>query len=290
MLNHARFLQDGEKFKLLYATDCWDPETEARLIAWLNTLDPQQVHNAKGGVIPTVPLRQSHVGAVLASYYFERRYLESARNICDPDPMLFLGNAAPRPADNPKGVGARFVFAELEANVFYFGTFGPELSWVKPHIKSLSELNIEHENADTVFRSRFLPEAVSRWLKQDKSVFVRDLSSDLIPNPDKFTIFSIDSFGNIKLSLLASDELFKNLKIGQNIQIEIGGLIRHVQVSSNLGAAAKNQLLLAVGSSKRGLGDMDFGLDLYCQEGDASEQFKTGGQKPSPGDQFAIMY
>ena len=32
-------------------------------------------------------------------------------------------------------------------------TSGPELAWVKPHIKSFQELDIEYLNADTVFRS-----------------------------------------------------------------------------------------------------------------------------------------
>ena len=275
----------NSELNLLYATDCYDSETEARLIAWLNPLEGLRIHNVKGGVLSSEPLRPSHVGAILCSYYFERRDLETNYKVRDNRPMIFLGNAAPRPADNPHGVGAKFAFAELEESVYYFGTLGPELSWVKVHIKELYELNIEYQNARTVFRSRFLPEMVARWLRHDSSVFKNRLNLGEIPEPDKNTIFSIDSFGNIKLPLTLNDI---NLKNGEKCELKIGPISREIRVAAKLGDGLKNELLLAQGTSKRGLSENDFGLDVYCQQGNAARQFECCGTLPSAGDKFML--
>lgn len=284
------FLNKGVPVKMLYATDCWDPETEVRLLAWMGTLDHSRVYNPKGGVLATDSLNQEHVGAVFTSYYFERRWLELEQGKVDSEPMIFLGNAAPRPGDNRMGVGTRFVFAELQGNVYYFGTLGPELSWVKPHIKCFQELNIEYVNASTVFRSRFLPDMADVWLKQDPKVFVKPLSTDLIPDPIKEQIYSVDNFGNIKLGLTAGDELYHEISQRQSIRIAIGDSSLKVKVGRNLGDARTGELLLAPGSSRRGLGPLDQGIDIYCQNGSAAEKFTRVTRRPAAGDNYYIRF
>lgn len=282
------YLKKGTPSKLIYATDCFDTETRVRLIAWINILDQYFVHNAAGSILPTESLNQEHLSTVFTSFYFERRSIEKGR-FADQDPVLFLANAAPRRAGNRTGAASKFVFAELEGNVYYFGTFGPELSRVKEQIKCLWELAIEHKHAKTSFRSRFLPEMVARWLEHDSAMFVEEVPLSEIPEPQKNIVASVDNFGNIKLGFSERDEEYRSIRHAGEAFVTLNGITHKAKVGAPLGDAQKGEMILTVGTSRTGFGDEDYGIVIYCQNESAIDKFrKPGGEPPQIGQKIEI--
>jgi len=178
------------------------------------------------------------------------------------------------------------VLAQLPGNIFYLGTLDGALSLVKDTIidQKLFELNIEHVNAATVFRSRFLPETAVAWISGARDAVKHEIDIDLIrPLEDQNVILSVDNFGNIKTALTKSDLEEKGIKIGDMLHVSIGSRTLMVKYGLGLGDVEEKELVLAQGSSNHGIsGTPKNLLDIYCNNLNAARQFGLESIPNSP--------
>jgi len=267
------YLKPGSPVTVISMTDCHDTETYARMAARFAGNLPSNL-SFNGGTLPVDNFATLHLGAAVASFVGERLSLDPEKQT----PVILLGNAAPRPGNDPDSVGTRFVLAQLPGNVFYLGTLDGALSLVKEGIvdQNLFELNIEHANATTVFRSRFLPEIAAAWVLGERGAIREEIEIDLVkPLENSSLILSVDNFGNIKTGLTSKDLEDQGLKHGDMLEISINdGPPIVVKYGKGLGDVPEGELVLAQGSTNHGLNGKPVNrLDIYCNNNNAAKRF-----------------
>lgn len=217
-------------------------------------------------------------------------------------PTVVLGNSAPRPSgDTVNCKGCDFVFAPLPGGLLYFGTFGPELSFVRPWLKEGDVWSLHIQRDGTPFRSRFLADVAGRYLRGDETALVTPVPLELIPPPPKrLVVCERDAQGNLKLGRTVSDPFFGGREYGQRLTVVINGVQQTAIWAECLSARGeKGDLVLAPGSSNHSLeGDPDQRfVDLYANEGHAAGLFLNSdlrrhhnGNLPDPGDAVELEW
>lgn len=186
------------------------------------------------------------VGFVTAQYAYAPR--EGA--------MFIYGNAAPRRTTNDatkNNIDHGIKYARLKNGVeivnvnseFAFG-------FVKKDIVEFRD--IDCPNAGSQFRSRdFFPESVARLIDGDRSILLKELDIDAIPDIPNNLVAWTDGFGNIKTTMRQSDLDERGLKPGDKVQVILNGV-------SMLGVIAKGGFtvdrgVLAVNAGSSGYED-----------------------------------
>jgi len=251
-------LSPGYVVPVNYYSDCSDTETTIRID--MDSLGgiPDQI-KYDGDIEPIEGLSPAHLSFVIASAHGKRLDLPESQQT----PIILLGNAAPRKGDSPNSVGEMFVLAELTGNVFYMGTIGG-LSLVQDQIvkERIWEVDIEHKNPNTVFRSEKLPRTAFRWFNGEAESIRGEVNTSEIPElSDRRIVGSIDSFGNIKTRLRKIDLEQMGISAGDTLRVKIGEIEHTVRYGQSLADASDGDLVIARGSTKHG---GDFLLDIYC--------------------------
>lgn len=183
-------------------------------------------------------------------------------------PLVILANSAPRRDSdhNPGKAGAPFVFARLGHNIFYFGTNSVELGYVKDHINGeVREVPIRGSNT---YRSRKLPERISRWRKGDMTFFGSIQPAENINLVQNTAIRIADNFGNVKTGLRVNDPVVQKVFQHEMVFIKINGRISVARTAAKLQDGGDGKLLFAKGSSIHDTSDLEnHQIDLFVKNG-----------------------
>ena len=170
-----------------------------------------------------------------------------------PKDTLIFANTAPR-KDNPKarkdneGEGLLYVTLKNGVSIVAVNS-GYSLSFVKDEIQELWSTHCEDRGSQ--FRSRdFFPQIVGLAVGEDFSFLKHKLNaSDTVPDmPAKATGY-VDSFGNIKTTIRASDAIVADLNPGDRLKVKIGTRTRTATVATGSFNIMEGDLAFAPGSS-----------------------------------------
>ncbi len=281
------YLKPGTQVGITWMTDCFDAETAARAEANFVGNIPSNVQFGSH-ILQGEPLSPLHLAVAFAGFLATRNKLPAEQQT----PVVFIGNAAPRAGGDPNSIGTMFVQARFPANVTYMGTLSEALSLVKDHIidRKIFEIAIEHLNADTVYRSQYLPSAVLSWISGERGIIKEPVSLEKVADlEDRFRVFSLDSTKNIKTGLRLSEVLDLELDIGDYVEISINGVTRTMRYGNGVGDVKEGEPVFAKGSSFHNLDKgKDSVFDIYVNNGDAIALFTENGAPPKIGDSIGV--
>ena len=170
--------------------------------------------------------------------------------------LVIYGNAAPRRDKNKAMVNNRdhgIQYVRLDngtevINVYSEYAFG----FLKDHIVEYRRLDCPDQGSQ--FRSRdFFPEAISRVINGDKTVFGDELKVSDIPDIPHNLVAWTDGFGNIKTSMRLSDLERLGFEMGQEVQVILNGVNMLGVIA--LGGFSVDRGVLAVNAGSSGYDD-----------------------------------
>jgi len=169
-----------------------------------------------------------------------------------PKDLIVFANCAPRKdikeaRQRNEGEGLLYGITKDEVPIVAVNS-GFSLSFLRGDIKLWSTDAQEHGSQ---FRSRdYFPRIVAAAARGDFSFKQRELDPlEVIPEPPKSCIGYVDSFGNVKTTIRADDEMVKALKPGQRLKVRIGNQIRAATVATGSFNVLEGELAFAPGSS-----------------------------------------
>jgi hypothetical protein len=201
-----------------------------------------------------------------------------------PEELIIFANCAPRKdvkeaRVNNEGEGLLFGTTKRGVQIVAVNS-GFSLSFVRDQIQELWSTDAEEFGSQ--FRSRdFFPRVVSEASGGHFSFIRHRLDpQSVIPEPPKSCIGYVDSFGNIKTSIRASDQIMESLEPGDRMKIRIGSQIRAATVATGSFNVLEGELAFAPGSS----GHENRFWELFKRGGSAWREF---GQ-PSTGTKIHL--
>lgn len=166
--------------------------------------------------------------------------------------MFIYGNAAPR-RDQSKAIknnqdhGIKYARLKNGAEVMNVNS-DFAFAFLKDQIVEFR--NLDCANSGSQFRSRdFFPEAVSRVMKKDPTVFLEELDIKQIPDLPNNLVAWTDGFGNIKTTMRKSDLEAMKLQPGQQVQVRLNGVTTLGIVAIGGFAVDRGVLAVNIGSS-----------------------------------------
>ena len=148
-----------------------------------------------------------------------------------------------------KASGAKPVIIKLKSGIYLLGpNSGYDFSMIKSRIEELYIYNGLNEKGQ--FHSRDLFSRISAHLMdylQDE-LELEEISTNIIPELDKFYIGHIDNFGNIKTTIVEED--FKGkYEYGELVNIKINEIVKKAKYVPNLFGGMPGELVVYPGSS-----------------------------------------
>lgn len=201
--------------------------------------------------------------------YDEERYSRPLETIIfqNTDPRLFAKSGL------TKARGAEPLILRLKSGLYICGpNAGFDFSLVKDKIdEAYIYKGINNEGQ---FHSRDLYSRISAHLmdEMEDELDLEEVSSDLIPQLDKFYIGHIDNFGNIK-STITSEKLKGRFEKGEMVKIKINNIVQQAKYVDNLFGGELGELVIYPGSS--GNLDSPF-LEITAWQHFGNESSKTG--------------
>lgn len=190
-----------------------------------------------------------------------------------PENMIVFANCAPRrdkkeARSNNAGEGLLMALLNNGVQVLAVNS-GYSMSFIREHISELWTVDCQEEGSQ--FRSRdFFPTALARMLKDDSGFKLTQLSAlEVIREYPEEVIAYIDSFGNLKTTIRASDSFIAGLKPGERIKVRIGTVARTATVATGSFNVMEGDLAFAPGSSGH---DNRF-WEFFQRGGSASAEF-----------------
>lgn len=170
-----------------------------------------------------------------------------------PENLVVFANCAPRKdrkeaRDNNAGEGLIYGILKNGVRVLAVNS-GFSMSFIREHLAELWTVDCEEEGSQ--FRSRdFFPRALSRLVAEDKSFKTKLINPmDVIRSYPEEVIGYIDSFGNLKTTIRASDVCVNGLNPGDRIKVRIGTVLRTATVATGSFNVMEGDLAFAPGSS-----------------------------------------
>ena len=148
-----------------------------------------------------------------------------------------------------KASGAKPVIIKLKSGIYLLGpNSGYDFSMIKNRIEELYIYNGLNEKGQ--FHSRDLFSRLSAHLMdymEDELEF-EEISTNIIPELDKFYIGHIDNFGNIKTTIV--EENFKGkYEYGELVNLKINEIVKKAKYVTNLFGDIPGELVIYPGSS-----------------------------------------
>lgn len=195
--------------------------------------------------------------------------------------LVIFSNTAPR--GDIKWIGENrqaFVCGILDNGIPFFAVnAGYNLSFVKTRLKGLWEVKVPNEG--TQFRSRdYYPEATMDILNGNSARIGKEVDLRNIPDMPKFTVASVDGYGNLKTTIIKS-HLSDNILKSTILRISINA--KSYFVLNTLGTGVKGKtgdLCLVRGSSG---GKNTNYMEVVKLQGRASDLYGIEGPKDDMG-------
>lgn len=277
--NQKRPLMIASRWRTVELQDCRDAESTLRRRVQELLTDPWSYEPERYGV---EAFSKDEVGAILRASIVEQLREHDASRIPIQYATIWVGNAEPRSGNDPLAKGNKLVMVLLAGHNAYFGTSMREISYVKDLIVDghIYELNLDRlpQPDTTVYRSRFFGATAMRWaLTGDTEVLARQIPLEDIPEREFAVVATVDdnAFKNIKLAIRNDHPFIKELQAGDKLDITIQGITCSAQFGQSVGAVAKGELVLAIGSSYDDPDDSSVRLaEIYENMGHAASRFK----------------
>ena len=197
--------------------------------------------------------------------------------IPDHPPLIMYVNCAPRKdarQSRTNNEGEVLVYGVLDNGVKVVAVNSKySLSLLRNHFVSLHPVNVPKGGSQFRSRDNFPPVVgalahgldITPWLGEKLD------PTRVIPEFKEGYIGYIDSFGNIKTTIRSSSAIVKNLKPGQEIEVDINGTEVVARVATGSFSVPEGNFAFAPGSS----GWDDRFWEIFQRGGDASQAFKN---------------
>ncbi len=206
----------------------------------------QRLHASLSDISPTVHITSVDFSDTVAGGFWIYQFLMGKT---EDQPMTCYSNIAPRKVQrhamkNNSGEGLKYGKLTNGAQVIAVNS-EYVFSFIKPYLQEFKE--IEVSNQGTQFRSRDnYPRIVSEVLHGNLDSLTENLPLSLIPDVPKSKIAWVDGYGNIKTTIRRSEV---NFQPGQQLKIEINGVIWTGYMADGTFGVHHGQLAFAAGSS-----------------------------------------
>lgn len=148
-----------------------------------------------------------------------------------------------------KAAGAKPVVIRLKSGIYVLGpNSGFDYSMIKNKIEELYVYQGLNEKGQ--FHSRDLFSRISAHLMDslEDELELEEISTNIIPELDKYYIGHIDNFGNMKTTITAND--FKGkYELNEMVTIKINNVTKKVKLVANLFGGTPGELVIYPGSS-----------------------------------------
>ncbi|MDZ7586706.1 MAG: SAM hydroxide adenosyltransferase [Patescibacteria group bacterium] len=198
-------------------------------------------------------------------------FIISQLALYNPSHKLFIySNTAPRKDDSQirnDNEGEQFKYALLTNGVEICGVdAGYCFSFVKSHIKAFNLIKVQNKGSQ--FRSRdFYPQAAAGIINGQHNQYLgKKITHKNIPDIPQNKIMHVDSYGNIKTTILHSSI---TLQPGQKIRVVINHIFQTGIYANGNFAVKSGDLAFAPGSS----GGKNSFMEIFLRSGNASRYF-----------------
>ena len=201
-----------------------------------------------------------------------------------PKDLLIFANCAPRKdlkqaRANNEGEGLLFATLKNGVQVLAVNS-GYSLAFVRSELQELWTTLVD--DGGSQFRSRDnFPKIVAQAAAGDFSFILHKMDPEaVIPAEPKETVAYVDSFGNIKTTYRAGNQLVQALDAGTRVKVRIGAIVRTATVATGSFNVMEGDLAFAPGSS----GHERRYWELFKRGGSAWHEFEN----PSTGSKIQI--
>ncbi len=185
-----------------------------------------------------------------------------------------------------KAKGSEPLIIKLKSGIYLTGpNAGYDFSFIKDKVEKL--FIYRDVNEEGQFHSRDLFSKISAHLMESIEDKMEEVSSNVIPEIDKYYVAHVDNFGNIKTSI--KKEVLKGIyEYGDLVKIKIGNTENKAKFVDNLFGGILGELVIYPGSS--GQLDNPF-LEVTAWQHFNEEKPKTGKDffaNPRPGMEIKL--